>query len=98
MSAVTLSEFRAFQREMHDSILDPLLQEALDSAEEQVVQFIGFELVEFDGDVPATIRACIKALALIEVDELSPDKEQQTRGRVEYALRPYRREAGVRAA
>ena len=98
MSAVTLAEFRVFQREMEDAALDPVLQDALDSAEEQVMMFIGFDLAEYEDEVPATIKACIKALAMIEVDEMTPDREQQTRERVEAALRPYRRESGIRSA
>lgn len=95
---VSLSEFRAFVREMHDASLDPVLMDALMAAQEQVEAFIGFDLIEFDADVPATIKQCVKSLAMIETEAMAADKEQQIRARVESALRPYRRETGTRAA
>lgn len=98
MSAPTLSEFRQFMREMHDAELDPVLQSALDAATDRVESFIGYSLDEYEADVPPVIRMAIMSLAMLETDNLDSDKEQQIEARVERALRPYRRETGVRAA
>ena len=98
MSIVTLAEYRAFAREVHDTSLDPVLADALQAAQEQVETFIGFDLSEFEEDVPATLRQVIKTMAMLMVDDVKPDTAEQLRGQVERALRPYRREPGARAA
>lgn len=94
---ILLAEFRAFLREVQDNQNDPVLQMALDAAQEQVETFIGFSLDEFEGEHPAVIKQCICTLAMLMVDEFTPEKSAQLQGEVERALRPYRREPGVRA-
>ncbi len=98
MSIVTLAEHRAFMRELQDAALDPVLQQSLNAAQEQVEHFIGFDLIEFDGDVPASIKQAISTLAMCMTDAMPAEVEQQARAGIERLLRPYRRETGLRAA
>jgi len=92
MSVVSLSELRCARRELSDALHDPDEQAALDAAQEYVENQIGFQLTEFDADVPATIRNATIAVALVGTGFFDTAREQDVLSRVDRDLRVYRRE------
>jgi len=92
MSIVSLAELRSARRELTDSLHDPNEQAALDAAQEYVEGQIGFQLTEFDADVPTTIRNATIAVALVGTGFFDLAHEQDVLGRVDRGLRVYRRE------
>lgn len=101
MSYVHVSDFMLYLRQPIDSGGDPLqavAQQAIDTAERHIEQFIGTDLAELAdsfGGIPSPLVSAVMILAQCEFDALDPAREHALRGRAESLMRPYRRETGI---
>ena len=95
MSIVTLDQFRAYLRDTSDDSLNPVLQQALDTAQARAESFMGQTIGAFAGDVPSPIQSAIQIMAQIEVDPVDPVAANSMQARAESLLRPYRLDTGI---
>lgn len=95
MSLVTLTDFKAYLRELTADLDDPF-QMALDSATAEASNFLGFDaVIEFGTGVPSDVQMACMLLGQVHADLGDPETNESRRGAAQRLLLPYRLNTGI---
>jgi hypothetical protein len=105
VSAVTVAEVKAYLRLTHSSD-DPLLQQLIDMAEDECLQYLDRDVLPnlddpnsttttTDGELAQSVRGGIYLLVQALYEGVAPDDMIALRSRVQTMIAPYRQKLGV---
>lgn len=98
MSIATLTDFKAFLRELTGD-LDSPFQMALDSATSECNHFLGFDVEdEFGTGIPTDLEMACMLLAQAHADTGDSGSNESRRAAAQRLMLPYRRNTGIGAA